>query len=50
MVTKLHSYEDHFIEKEQAEKGKYKIYGWNIKGVLGSKMELNPTFKDVKLN
>jgi hypothetical protein len=29
-------------------KDKYKIYGWNIKGALRSKMELNPVFTDSK--
>jgi hypothetical protein len=31
-------------------KGKYKIYGLSIKGAPGSKMELSPVFKDIKLN
>jgi hypothetical protein len=31
-------------------KEKYKIHGWSIKRAPGSGMELNPVFKDVKLN
>ena len=31
-------------------KEKYKIYGLSIKGAPGSEMELNPVFKDIKLN
>jgi hypothetical protein len=31
-------------------KGKSKLHGLNIKGVPGSKMELNPVFKDIKFN
>ena len=31
-------------------KEKYKIYGSSIKGETGSEMELNPVFKDIKLN
>jgi hypothetical protein len=31
-------------------KEKYKIYGLSIKGVLGNEMELNPVFKEIKLN
>jgi hypothetical protein len=31
-------------------KEKYKIYGLSIKGAPGSEMELNPVFKDSKLN
>lgn len=30
--------------KEQAKRGKYKIYGSSIKRVPGSRMELNPMF------
>jgi hypothetical protein len=32
VVTKVHSYEEHFNEKEQAEKGQYKMYGSSNKG------------------
>jgi hypothetical protein len=31
-------------------KEKYKIYGLSSKGAPGSEMELNPVFKDIKLN
>jgi hypothetical protein len=31
-------------------KEKYKIYGSSIKGAPGSEMELNPVFKNIKLN
>jgi hypothetical protein len=31
-------------------KGKYKTYSLSIKGAPGSRMELNPGFKDIKLN
>jgi hypothetical protein len=31
-------------------KRKYKIYGSNIKEAPGNEMELNPVFKDIKLN
>ena len=31
-------------------KEKYKIYGSSIKGAPGSEMEMNPMFKDNKLN
>jgi hypothetical protein len=31
-------------------KEKYKIYGSNIKGAPESEIELNPVFKDIKLN
>ena len=31
-------------------KEKYKIYGSSIKEAPGSEMELNPVFKDIKLN
>lgn len=31
-------------------KEEYKIYGLSIKGAPGSEMELNPVFKDIKLN
>jgi hypothetical protein len=31
-------------------KEKYKIYGLSIKGASGGEMELNPVFKDIKLN
>ena len=32
VVTKVYSYEEHFDEKEQAGKGKYKIYSLSNKG------------------
>jgi hypothetical protein len=31
-------------------KGKYKIYSLSTKGSPGREMELNPLFKDIKLN
>ena len=31
-------------------KEKYKIYGLSFNGALGSEMELNAVFKDIKLN
>ena len=31
-------------------KKKYKIYGLRITGAPGSEVELNPVFKDIKLN
>ena len=31
-------------------KEKYKLHDLNIKGAPGSEMELNPVFKDIKLN
>ena len=50
MVTKVHSYEEHLNEKEQAEKGKIQNIWLGIKGTRRSEMELNPVFKDSKLN
>ena len=38
------------MKMSKLQKEKYKIYGWSIKGVPRSKMELNPVFKDIKLN
>ena len=35
VVTKVHSFEEGFDEKGQAEKKKYKMYGSNLKGVTG---------------
>jgi hypothetical protein len=34
----------------ELRKEKYRIYGSSIKGTPGSEMELNPVFKDIKLN
>jgi len=47
MVTKIHSYEEHFNEEEQTEEGKIKMYGSSIKGTPGSRMELNPLLKKI---
>ena len=44
MITKVLSYEEHFSEKEQVEKGKKQSIWFKItiKGAPGSRMELNP--------
>ena len=38
------------MKRSKLREKKYKIKGSNIKGALGSEMELNPVFKDIKLN
>jgi hypothetical protein len=38
------------MKRSKLRKEKYKTYGLNIKGAPGSKMELNPVLKDIKLN
>jgi hypothetical protein len=37
-------------KRSKLGKEKYKIYGSSIKEASGSKMALNPVFKDIKLN
>jgi len=44
MVTKLHSYEEHFNEKEQAEKGKIQNIWFKYQSIQRNRMELNPMF------
>jgi hypothetical protein len=41
----VHSYEEYFDEKEQAEQGKIKLYGSRRKQASGSEMELNLVVK-----
>jgi len=50
VVTKVHSHEEHFNEKEQAKERKSKIYGSSIKGAPGSEMALSPVFNGIKSN
>ena len=38
------------MKRSNVRNEKYKIYGSSIKGAPGSEMELNPVFKDIKLN
>ena len=38
------------MKRSNLKKEKYKLYGSNIKGAAGSEMELNPVFKEIKLN
>jgi hypothetical protein len=38
------------MKRSNMRKEKYKLYGSSIKGALGREMELNPVFKDIKLN
>lgn len=38
------------MKKGKLRKEKYKIYVSSIKGTSGSELEMNPVFKDSKLN
>jgi hypothetical protein len=38
------------MKRSKLRKEKYKLYDLSIKGTPGIRMELNPVFKDVKLN
>jgi len=46
VITKVLSYEEHFSEKEQVEKGKKQniCFKSPIKGAPGIRIELNPVF------
>ena len=50
LYSMIKSHKEYFNEKAQVYKENYKIYGSSIKGTPGSEMELNPVFKDIKLN
>jgi len=38
------------VKKGKLKKKKYKIYGLSINGTPRSEMELNPVFKNIKMN
>ena len=46
MITKVLTYEEHFNEKQEVEKGKKQNIWFKspIKGAPGNRMELNPVF------
>ena len=46
VVTEVHSLKSILMKMSKLKKEKYKLYSSKNKGAPGSKIELNPTFKD----